>query len=191
MENTEKPVDFAEAVALWDETRKPWQWYDHVWWWIRRGIWNWITDLKWEIPNLYGRMRRGWGYADTWNFSYYLADVISGGIKHLKDKKHGYAATKDPVTGKLDYDEQRWNDVLENIIYTFETALEITDRDLIYVPLEDWTEEQYQKNLQFAEEMNRKFHDSDIKYKVMTKEEVERYEHGFDCFKRYFHSLWD
>jgi len=191
MENTDKPVDFADAVAIWDETRKPWRWYNWVWWWTRYGIWSRLSELRWRIPNTIGRMRRGWGYADTWGFSDYLARVICGGLKHLKENKHGYAATLDPVTGKQDYDEKRWDAALDDMIYTFERAIDITDRDLIYTPLTEWTEEQHKKNLDFAEEMNKKFRHSDIQYKVMTKEEVERYERGFDYFKRYFYSLWD
>lgn len=192
-EKKDESVDFVESVSVWKELQKPWKWYNHGWWWIRHGIWQKISELRWRIPNTYGRMKRGWGYADTWGFSYYLAKVISGGLKHLRQHKCGYGSTIDPITGKYEYDEKRWDAVLDDMIYTFETALDITERDLLYTRLEDWTEEQYQEHLKFAEEMNKKFRtdDGNIEYKVMTKEEVIRYERGFTYFQRYFYNLWD
>lgn len=191
-----KPVLLDDSIF---EHTKSWKWYNHVWWWIRHGIWNYIHDLKWRIPNACGRMKRGWGYADTWNFDYYLAKVISEGLKHLKKYQHGYPIIQPTIdkNDKIDYrkvDEdvniKKWNEILDNMIYTFETALEICDNNIMYVPSKNWTGKVYEKNLKFAREMNKKFTDLPH-YKVMNKEDVIRYETGWGLFQTYFFQLWD
>lgn len=191
-----EPMLLDDSIFDW-KSRKPWKWYNHVWWWIRYGIWNHISDLKWQIPNACGRMKRGWGHADTWGFDVYLAKVISEGLKHLKKHKHGYPVILPTIIeGKVDYskvDEEAniklWDEILDNMIYTFETALEISDHNTMYISSKDWSEELYQKNLKFAAEMNTKF--PDLPHKVMSRKEVNRYESGWSLFSEYFFSLWD
>ena len=60
--------------------------------------WNKITDLKWKIPNLIHRAYYGWGKADTWDFDNYLANVIIGGLKHLKK----YSTSTEPTPEEFD-----------------------------------------------------------------------------------------
>jgi len=60
--------------------------------------WNKITDLKWKIPNLIHRAYYGWGKADTWDFDNYLANVIIGGLKHLKK----YSTSAEPTPEEFD-----------------------------------------------------------------------------------------
>ena len=158
-----------------------------AWWWVRYGIWNKLTDLQWQIPNVIGRMRRGWGHADVWGFDYYLADVIVGGLKQLKKTQHILPTWKQGEPEEVA--QKRWNEIMDKIIWTFKTAQDIIEYDTMYIPIKDWTEEQYKKNLKFVEEMNKKH--PDYKYKVLTKEECKKYEEGWDLFKTHFFSLWD
>jgi len=124
------------------------------------------------------------------NFDYYIAEVICGGLKHLKKIQHILPAWQEGESEEVA--QKRWDGILDDITYTFEKAMDIMDHDLIYVPSKDWTEELYQKNLKITEEMNEKYYDkNDKKYEVMIKDEVDRYERGWKFFQTYFFSLWD
>ena len=80
--------------------------------------WNIIIDLKWKVPNLIHRTYYGWGKADTWNFDYYLAKIISEGIIYLKKDKSGI-----PCDLAKKYDDKtaiiKRNERLNKIIHAF------------------------------------------------------------------------
>ncbi len=112
------------------ETNFPW--YLEVWYFFRYRMWNRLGNLKWQIPNILQRARKGWGHADTWDFSYYLAGVIAGGVTHLKEIKHGipnefWEKYKDEKTAGAE-----WDLVLDKIIYAFQLAkaLDGDDKDI-------------------------------------------------------------
>lgn len=81
-----------------------------------------IKDLRWQIPNIYSRARRGWGHADTWDFYIYLSKVISEGLKHYKSYHRGTPAGLTP---------KRWNAILDQIIAGFELIAKDTDISLL------------------------------------------------------------
>jgi len=56
--------------------------------------WNYLDMLPRRIYWFFQRGYRGFGDNDTWDFDYYLATVISQGLKHLKKYHHGYEPTK-------------------------------------------------------------------------------------------------
>ena len=86
-------------------------------------IWyNFLTDLKYKVPNLIHRAYYGWGKADTWDFDIYLAKIISEGITYLKKDKSGIpcdlAEKFDDETAIIKRDE-----ILDKIIRAFKLHL--------------------------------------------------------------------
>ncbi len=75
-----------------------------------------FSHLKWFIQ----RGRRGWADCDVWSFDTYLASVIAGGVKHLKEIEHGHPA---------DITRERWHEILNDIIFAFEAL-----KDQPFVP---------------------------------------------------------
>jgi len=55
---------------------------------------RYLDMLPRRIYWFFQRGYRGFGDNDTWDFDYYLATVISKGLKHLKKYYHGYEPTK-------------------------------------------------------------------------------------------------
>lgn len=176
-QNTPVPVE-----EVFKKIDTPWKWYDQLWWWIRHGIWGSIRDLRWQVPNTISRAKRGWGHADIWGFCDYLANVISGGLKHLKENKCGYPCPegKDGKEAK-----KEWDEALDKMIYTFETAKKVLDNypagEWLYIPSKDWD-----KQKEFRDRM---LNGTDMH--VMTKEECLKYEEGFRLFQEHFFNLWD
>jgi hypothetical protein len=84
--------------------------------------WNFLTDLKYKVPNLIHRAYYGWGKADTWDFDDYLAKIISEGITYLKKDKSGIpcdlAEKYDEETAIIKRDER-----LDKIIRAFKLHL--------------------------------------------------------------------
>jgi len=106
--------------------------------------WNFLTDLKWKIPNLIHRAYYGWGKADTWDFDYYLAKIISEGITYLKKDKSGIpcdlAEKYDDKTAIIKRDER-----LDKMIRAFKLHLIWVDRDRV---LTEEEEKEYQEGLE-------------------------------------------
>jgi hypothetical protein len=78
--------------------------------------WNYLDMLPRRIYWFFQRGYRGFGDNDTWDFDYYLATVISQGLKHLKKYYHGSEPTKKE---------------LDIIIKGFEANLKIMNNNLI------------------------------------------------------------
>jgi hypothetical protein len=147
-----------------------WKWYDYIRYYGFYIWWNWITDLKWKIPNTIQRAYRGWGHADTWDFDRYLANVIRDGIKHLKNCQHGiptdiYEKYRNDVL--LDQNEaeflalKEWNEILDKIVYGFDCASLISGDSYL-----------------------------ELSHEERNQAENAYYE-GMDLFKEYFFNLWD
>ncbi len=142
-------------------------------------------EIKLGIKTFIQRGKRGYADSDTWGFCDYLANVITGGLKQLRKYKHGTPATLNPETGEYDYDEKRWEKILDKMIYTFETAKKTMDNypenDWLYCSTDEWDK---------MKDMRDKFSDGKL-MKVMTKEECLAYEEGWKLFAKHFFSLWD
>lgn len=171
----------------WEKSHPVLAKFKYVWWWIRYGIKNKLTGLPMSIRVFAQRGKRGWAVRDVWAFDYYLSRVISEGITHLKAKSHSF-----PLRVNNKPEEQalkEWNDILDNIIYTFKTAMEIIDGGLHYIHSKDFNKEWFRKETQICKEMNKRhpyFHD-----RPMTLEEIRKFEGGFDLFREHFFNLWD
>jgi hypothetical protein len=167
-------------------------------------IWDFPGDTKRSIKHWTQRAKRGWSDQDTWSFDWYLARTIAGGLKHLKEHKHGVPTMAFPEKGEPgDYDEhgnhtdqamakaeKNWDKILDTMIATFETAQKINDHNWIYpYEKEYFTEEEIARWKKFCGEMTEKYPEDP--YKIMTREEVEQYRLGWKYFQQYFFSLWD
>jgi len=144
--------------------------FDHIEILWHRYFWNWVSDLKWRIPNWWQRGQKGWGKADTWDFSLYLSKVIYEGLTHMKNNGNGYIVWKEKDT-----DEQmkaRSDKVWDSMIYAFHLAYQIENGEREF-------------NLPNAKPADRK------KFKCISKKEKAKMEAGMRVFIKYFHCLWD
>lgn len=168
-----------EEVTL--ELNKSYQYtyIDYLFKFWHRYVWNYVSEIPLKIKTFIQRGIRGWANSDTWCFDFYLANVISGGIKHLLKYGNSCWTKKDLAS-------------LKEIIKTFETANEIEGHNLLYTPSKKFTWSDYKKQKRKCVYMNKKRkYPRDIKYRVMTLREVIKFEKGFDTFKEKFFHLWD
>ena len=135
-----------------------------------------------SVPNrvLYVR-RNGLPTVCGNSFDYYLAKNIVEGLKYLKKSQSGHPGY---------YSFEEWNSILDHIIWTFKIAINITEGNVLYIPIKDWTEEKYKEIQETCNDINIQF--SNIPpMRVLTKEETKKFEKGFDLFKDNFFSFWD
>lgn len=160
--------------------------------WFYRHFWALVRlpgEIRLAITTFIQRGKRGWAVSDTWGFDSYLSKVIYESLKHFKKHKNGYPSTMNPDTGEYDYDEKRWEFILDELIWTFAIAGKIGET-IYYIPSVEWVDKKYNELVDIADYMNKKY-PNDEQHRVLTKEEVKRYETGFDYFMWYFHNLWD
>lgn len=146
-----------------------------------------IKEMQRKLRLSAQRSKRGYSDEDVWSFDRYLATIISGGVSRLKNGNgipseimHRYPKNTDAMNAKI------WNNVLDDIACTFETAIKIIDADLIYVSRDRESE---RKRLALStRQVAKKCHD---KIRIMSVAECRAFERGFDLFKEYFFSLWD
>jgi len=170
----EKARPFDELRAEWKaKEKKEKELKNGKLWFIYKpyfAIRGWYYEIRCFLKNyqpikeIIWFFQRGWrGYSDrdTWCYSYYLADVIQAGLKHLKKYQHGYPGECKNV--------KEWDKVLEQIIWTFQKAKLISDGDLLLY--------------------TSKFKTHAIK--MLSKEDTKKLDVGFSLFKKYFYHFWD
>lgn len=90
--------------------------------------------VTWKIQ----RANRGWSVYDTWSFDDYLATVLAGGIKHLREHNHGHPVTVCSCPDKAHTEpgawdtcdgEARWNEILDEMVEGFEAYTHVHDLD--------------------------------------------------------------
>jgi hypothetical protein len=174
-----------------ERKKNPIKWYAQRLWWQIEKIVEIPGDVFKEIKWFIQRGIRGWSDRDVWSIDYFIADIMPGMLKRLKETKHGipsdlYCEAVKEVTGKDDYyydgddeldkkicdlGDKKQNEIIDNMIWTFEMAKKIQDGDVMLY------NEKYNKILK-----------EDI---ILTKEESDRFYSGFDLFKKHFFDLWD
>jgi len=185
MVSGEKLSSLEDIINRWT----PRTWYQEVWWWIRYGTWNWIgyRGEVWRyVVRFWQRGLKGYATCDVWGLNYYLAAVILGSVTELRNNLNGH-----PCDLK---DLNEWKSILEQIIWTFEVVINIYDHDWMYLEPERRNAVEMKKLYKFAAECEKSHKKRGLdktKYHVMTYEECERYEKGWEQFQRYFFSLWD
>jgi len=172
---------------------KPATKWDNLYWWITRGIWGKIYEIKYVPRNVCDFFQRGmigWSPRDLWNFDHYLTKIILNGLVEFKRTKSGYPAIIDPAIGKFtgdpdkDYNEERWDAILGQMIEGFALLMKCQIGD----------ELQYGGYMTDKEKL--KSH-SDERWKKFgiarytTREEEEKIKHAFDLLRDHFWSLVD
>jgi len=112
MNKNENKEKIASDKSLEELFKPSTRWENIKWFPIR--LWTKI-EYKWEdFIAFFQRGKRGFADKDVWNFDYYLAGVILGGLKMLKKYQTGYPP-------KLSY--QAWDKILDEMIEGFEARL--------------------------------------------------------------------
>lgn len=185
-----------ESFEAWEKKRDKWvkehpiQYkIEQTYYSIRRFVIRIIDFFRYDIKIFFQRGAKGWSDRDWWSFPFYVSTVIVGCLKRLKKDGHGLPTWGDGKTEKQASKE--WDDILDNIIYTFEMGIKIGNGDVDYIP-------STQKDAEKARRIYRKIH-RDLKKKhpefsitkVLTAKESLKLEKGFDLLKKWFFHLWD
>jgi hypothetical protein len=176
-----EPIEPAEAIFNKFNKKDK---FGECWWWIRYGIWSWISDRPRIVKSFFQRGKKGWADSDTWSFDMYLAKVIRDGLIHFK---------KDLISLPHDLTKEQWELILNDIVFTFDCAWKITGGgpfgdELRYIKSANYTDEWYNKTLEICKSLNEKY---DCNDRPMTLEEIKRYENGYKYFAEYFLDLWN
>lgn len=142
---------------------KPWKWHNQLWWFLRHGFWQRLSDIPLHTKSFFQRGWRGWSPMDIWDFFGYLSTVIREGLIHLKKYQHGHPG---------DLKEEEWDKILDEIIKAFSLAEKISMGD----------REAYMPRLSGEDQK---------KYNCLTKEEDKLMRHGMHLFAIHFFALWD
>ncbi len=152
--------------------------YYRVYLFFYRNFWRLVRlprNTRRAIVRFVQRGIRGWANEDTWGLNYYLADVISKSVYHLK--KHNYGYPNELTEGK-------WIDILNEIRDTFDTAKRIADGTLYLIE-----DSKKRKEWQIVlDKINIKYKNND---RCMTDNQIKEYKNGWKLFKKYFFNLWD
>ena len=106
---------------------------------------------------------------DTWNMDITLAHIVVPMLEQLKATKHGYPSELP--------DEKAWDDILDQIIFAFESKL-IDWEDQYYGPFIKDPEKNLGGDFEWVD------------YDGLTLHQ-ERITTGFKLFGEYYESLWD
>lgn len=138
---------------------------------------------------------------DTWSMDTTLAFIILPMLKQLKETKCGYPNTlkedgphiTTPDTEGEGYNPERWDYILDEMIFAFEHKLD-----------DDWKEQYCSGNIDFdgipyygkdGEEIGTQLvHGPNHTYKMDTEgydKHQKRIANGFLLFGRYYENLWD
>jgi len=180
-EMSEKEVTFDNVDDMIDELGRHTGWtiWDYIVSYWHRYFWNFVSEIPLRVKTFIQRGQRGWADSDTWCLDYYLATIISEGVKHLITYGNSCWTKKDLAS-------------LKEIIKTFKTANEINGHNLIYTPSKKFTWATYKKQKRTCKYMNKRGrYPKDKPYRVMTLREIIKFEKGFDTFKEKFFYLWD
>ena len=105
---------------------------------VRDIPYNWPRSFVDEVRWFVQRGRRGWSVRDTWGFDSYLAEVIAGGVEHLKAHRHTMFTLPHPddeTVGPWEAqyqvnhagDSERTDIIMQEIVDGFRAATAIID----------------------------------------------------------------
>jgi hypothetical protein len=149
-----------------------------------RRTWSFISDIPRNINYFFQRGIRGYSDCDLWNFNSYLNKVILEGLVWLRANKHGYPATPDPAkNNEYDYNEERWNIILDEMIQGFAIMNKcLSSGELEYMP--SISDEDRDK-------INKEWKEKKYDMQIASKEEEEKMQKALQLFAKHIWSLWD
>ena len=142
MKNKEhETFELAEDVfAKWDEEDAKWynKYFAIPFQTSIRAIKDFPSEAKW----FYQRGSRGWSDRSAWSVDTWLVDNLIPMLERLKNDKHGTPASMygkndlfeiEHLTNEVDaLAEQRWTNILNEILYGLKCAKKIQDSDFDY-----------------------------------------------------------
>lgn len=136
-------------------------------------LWYKIIDFKDNIKWRLQRIFRGYADIDVWNFDFRLMELVARHVRVLRKIQNGYPTT---------VDEDRWNSILDDIVF----AAEMYTSEFSDICLANNLEEYH-----FARDVYNKVY-TDIDDPEFPDEEAwKRSRRGIQYFKQYMFSLWD
>jgi len=157
-----------------------------IWYTIKQMIeWpgDFMRDLKWSCQ----RSIRGWSDSDAWNMHHSISRTIIGIVKWLRENKTGYPCSHNIKSHGVEEKQiEAWNKILDDIIWTFEVCVKISDSEWYYP--QNW-----RKYTKAEEKFRIKSKEFNKEHSIhwMTDKEIERYNNGWKFFKQFFFNLWD
>ena len=127
-----------EVFARWDKENA--KWYNKYFAIPFQRFIQAIKDSPSEVKWFYQRGSRGWSDRSAWSIDTWLVDNLIPMLERLKNNKHGTPASMFRKKDGVDKDgnstdeahrlaEQRWDNVLREIIYGLKCAKTIQDYD--------------------------------------------------------------
>ena len=130
-----------DVFARWDEENEKWynKYFVIPFHTFIYAIMEFPSKVKW----FYQRGSRGWSDRSAWSIDSWLVDNLIPMLERLKRDKHGTPSTMFRKKDGVDKDgnstdeanrlaEQRWNNVLNEILYGLKCAKKIEDLDYNY-----------------------------------------------------------
>ena len=159
-----------DVFARWDEENE--KWYNKYFVIPFHTFINAIKNSPSEVKWFYQRGSRGWSDRSAWSIDTWLVDNLIPMLERLERDKHGTPLSMFRKKDGVDKDgnstdeanilaEQRWDNVLREIIYGLKCAKKIEDLDYDY---ED---------------------------KALTKKLTKSYQRSFELIGKHLFSLWD
>ena len=165
---------------------------------------NWVESKRHR--QIYVRIDK-W---DTWGMDHTLAQIILPMLLQLKASKHGAPNTEDvdvpkhlwstnaePKENEYDTDSnhfKRWDYILDEMIFAFESKKDGTWQDKYSTGVPDWTSEPCEWHESGKPKMfkmgNGPNHTYKCDYDGMAVEQ-KRITKGFKLFGKYYENLWD
>jgi len=164
---------------------------------------NFFKKIYYNIKYFIQRGKRGYSNFDLMDMDTYLLDLIPNMLKSLKEKKDGFPS---------DLDEDKWNNILKEMIEHFEKANPLTtDFENPYLNIyyemvvNPWYDKVIKPQIKNVEKEKQNFITLDMStpeeykdleklYKNVEKEKEEylqkNLEQGFKLLVKYFHYLW-
>ena len=164
-------IELTEDVfARWDKENA--KWYNKYFAIPFQRFIQAIKDFPSEVKWFYQRGSRGWSDRSAWSIDSWLVDNLIPMLERLKNNKHGTPMSMFRKKDGVDKDgnstdeahrlaEQRWDNVLNEIIYGLKCAKKIEDSDYDY---ED---------------------------KELTKRLTKSSQRSFELIGKHLFSLWD
>jgi hypothetical protein len=215
------PYQIAEKLCFWakpvpDEIgmkRKP-DWVHDFGTWLSQnkdGTDSWLTKVcQWVESKRHRQIYVRIDKWDTWGMDHTLAHIILPMLKQLKASKHGAPNTDDvdvpkelwstnaePKENEHDTDSnhfKRWDYILDEMIFAFESKRDGTWQDKYSSGNIDWTSEPCEWDENGKAKMFTMGHGPKHTYKCDyegMEVEQRRISKGFKLFGKYYENLWD
>ena len=197
----ERHMDLKYGYSLWEDNKdwedRAWERFENCLQWLYNKSINLIVDRR-SGQKISVRIDR-W---DTWSMDTTLAHIIVPMLKQLKESKHGapwvddsdvpenlrstFAPPKENTWDLDDYHFDRWDWVLDEMIWSFEQKARDGGWDGDYYEYEHFTPNKESDD--FGERLGLRLVWED---KEGQKAHQERMSNGFQLFGKYYEALWD